>query len=87
MRERVKTRIADHNGFSSRTGLPLTSRIKINIYSHFSKTDHEILPGYFEAVQSLKQQNELRTVESIDIHRFKPTLNEMIASVPLNILN
>ena len=47
----------------------------------------EILPGYFEIVQSVKQQNELKIAESIDIHRFKPTLNEMVTSVPLNILN
>ena len=46
-----------------------------------------ILPRYFEVVQSDKQQNELKIVESIDVHRFKPTLNEMVASVPLNILN
>ena len=82
-----KTRIAEHSGFSSRTGLPLTSRIKSNIYGHFSKTGHEILPEYFEVVQSVKQRNELKIAESIDIHRFKPTLNEMVASVPLNILN
>ena len=82
-----KTRIAEHSGFSSRTGLPLTSRAKSNIYGHFSKTGHEILPGYFEIVQSVKQQNDLKIAESIDIHRFKPTLNEMVTSVPLNILN
>ena len=59
----------------------------VNVYGHFSKTGHDILPGYFEIVQSVKQQNELKIAVSIDIHRFKPTLNEMVTSVPLNILN
>ena len=68
-------------GFSSRTGLSLTSRIESNIYGHFSKTGHAILPEYFEVVQLVKQQNELKMAENIDIHRFKPTLNEMVAAV------
>ena len=53
----LKTGIAEHSGFLSRTGLPLTSRIKSNIYGHFSKTGHKILLGYFEIVASVKQQN------------------------------
>ena len=66
-----KTRIAKHSGFSLRTGLPLTKKIKSNIHGNFSKTGHEILHGYFEIIQSVKQQNELKISESIDIHRFK----------------
>ena len=48
----------------------ITSLIHFFIYGHFSKTDHEILPEYFEVVQSVKQRNELKIAESIDIHRF-----------------
>ena len=65
----------------------MTIRIKNNIYDNFSKTGHEILLVYFEIIQSVKQQNKLKVAETIDIHRFKSTLNEMVASVPLNILN
>ena len=57
------------------------------MYGHFSKTGHESLPGYFEVVQYVKQQNKLKIAECMDIHWFKPTLNGMVASVPLNILN
>jgi len=49
-------------------------------------TGHEILPEYFEIVQSVKQQTELEIAESIYINRFKPTMNEMVAFVSLNIL-
>ena len=47
----------------------------------------KFFPGYFEIVQCIKQKNELKIAESIDIHRFKPTLNKMVASVLLDILN
>ena len=64
----------------SRTGLPLTSHNKSNIYGHFSKTGHEILPEYFEIVQSVKWKTELQIAERISMHT-------MVAFVPLNILN
>ena len=55
-----KTRIAEHSGFLSRTGLPLTNRIKSNLYGHFSyRSGHEILPGYFEA-QSISSKMDYK---------------------------
>ena len=82
----LKLVLVEDIGFSLHTGLHLTSRrYKSIIYGHFSKTGHEILPGYFE-VQTVKQQNELKIAESMDTHRFKSTLNDMVTSVALNIL-
>ena len=62
-----KTNIAEHTtrGFPSCTELPSTSHNKSNIFGHFSKTGHEILPEYFEIIQSVKQQTELKLSKTI----------------------
>ena len=81
-----KTRVAEHRGISSRTGLPFVNASKSNIYSHFLRTSHDILPDNFSIIQSAKDY-ELKTAESIAIHKLKPSLNEMLSSSPLFILN
>ena len=81
-----KTRVAEHRGISSRTGMPLVSANRSNVFSHFLKTGHEVLPNYFSIVQSTKDY-ELKTAESITILKLKPNLNEMVSSKPLFILN
>ena len=81
-----RTRVAEHRGISSRTGNPLASSNKSNVFSHYLETGHEILPDDFQIIQTTNAY-DLKTAESISIHRFKPSLNEMVSSVPLNILN
>ena len=81
-----KTRVAEHRGISPRTGMPLVSANRSNVYSHFLKTGHKVLPNYFSIVQSTKDY-ELKTDESIAILKVKPSLNEMVSSKPLFILN
>ena len=53
-----------NRGISSRTGMPLVSANRSNVFSLFLKTGHEVLPNYFSIVQSTKDY-ELKTAESI----------------------
>ena len=78
------TRVAEHRGVSSRTELPLKNP-KSNIYSHFLETVHLIQTKNFAILQT-NQNFDLKISESIAIHKFKPDLNGMVQSVPLNIL-
>jgi len=47
---------------------------------------HEIFPDDFSILQSAKD-HELKIAESINIHKIRPNLNEMVSSSPLFILN
>ena len=43
----IKTRIAEHNGLSARTGIPIFNPSHSNIRSHVLDTWHEINPNFF----------------------------------------
>ena len=81
----LETRISDHRGVSSRTGLPLANP-KSNIYSHFLNTGHPILRSSFKIIHS-NRNSSLKLVESIFIHKLKLSINGMQFSTPLRILN
>ena len=81
-----KTRVAEHRGISSHTGLPLARANKSNVFSYFFKTGHDVLPNNFSVIESAKDY-VLKTAESIAIHKLKPSLNKMVSSKPLFILN
>ena len=79
------TRVSEHKGISPRTGVPYTKPPKSNVYQHYLQTGHEILTSNFKIVFSGREW-ETKLAESILIHQFKPSLNDMVASTPLNIL-
>ena len=70
---------------SSRTEHPVKNP-KRNVYSHFLETGHQIQTKNFAILQT-NQNFDLKISESIAIHKFKPDLNGMVTSVPLNILS
>ena len=48
-------------------------------FYNFLKTGHDVLPNSFSIIRSAKDY-ELKTSESIAIHKLKPSLNEMVSS-------
>ena len=81
-----RARVTEHRGISSCTGNPLTSKNKSNVFSNYFETGHGILPDDFQIIQSTNA-SDLKTAESISIHRFKPSLNGWVSFVSLDILN
>ncbi|NJL51449.1 MAG: hypothetical protein HC930_03135 [Hydrococcus sp. SU_1_0] len=80
------TRIAEHRGLSSRTGLVVQNPLHSSIRDHSQKSDHPIHVNDFKILSSCERQN-LKLLESILIHRSRPTLNGTDSSVPLGILD
>ena len=80
----LQTRIAEHQGISSRTGRPLTNT-NSTIFNHKFDTGHSVNVNSFEIVQKCKP-GSTKIHESIYIHRNKPSLNNSESSVPLAIL-
>ena len=60
--------------------------LSIVIRQHFINSDYPINTINLKIIGSTNRM-DLRTIESIYIHRLKPSLNNHDSSVPLNILN
>ena len=82
----LSTRIAEHRGLSSRTGMPVLKPLNSAIRDHAISSNHEILRSDFSIVFSCKTNN-LKISESIIISKNNPSLNNSDSSVPLNVLN
>ena len=80
----LHTRISEHRGVSHRTGHLLNKTPNSNIFKHYLDTGHDVLPSQFEVVCNISQN--LKLTESIVIHQLKPSLNENLSSVKLNIV-
>ena len=80
----LQTRVAEHQGVSSRTGSRLTNP-RSQIFEHYFSSGHRISPDSFNI---LKQEapNRIKISESILIKVHNPTLNSMESSLPLNIV-
>ena len=59
---------------------------KSNIYQHYLQTRHEVLTSSFKIVFFSDREWETKLAESIHLHQFKPSINDMVSSTPLNIL-
>jgi hypothetical protein len=81
----LQTRIAEHRGVSARTGRSVASPLNSNIRDHSLNNDHVIQSENFKII-STSNSFDLRTVESIAIHKLNPSLNDHNSSVPLKIL-
>ena len=80
-----QTRVSEHRGISSRTGMHYSKPPKSNIYIHFMETGHDIDSGNFGMIFS-GCECEIKLAESIKIHELKPILDDMVSSTPHNIL-
>jgi hypothetical protein len=81
----LHTRISEHRGISARTNRTVASPPNSNIRDHSLLLDHPIHVENFKIIAS-SNRFDLRTLESIAIHKLKPSLNDRGSSVPLNIL-
>ena len=81
----LKTRICEHLGVSSRTGNPIINPLHSSIRDHALESHHDLKIDQFKILFRTNPLN-LRLAESILINRFKPNLNNMQSSAPLQIL-
>ena len=80
----LKTRIYEHRGISARTGKAFLNPSNSKIRDHALATGHDINSDCFKIIFKTNSYN-LKTSESILIHKNKPSLNAMDSSIPLKI--
>ena len=78
-------RIAEHANRSPRTG-KLTAHHS-NIYNHSVTCHCEISERRFEILGYCKNEFNLRLLESLYIHKFRPNLNDQLTASPLLVVN
>ena len=84
-RKQLKVRMSQHKGISFRTGNMLNSIEKSKILDHSLDSGHFTSENNFKILDSC-QPFDLRILESIYIHKIKPSLNDHASSVELAIL-
>ena len=77
--------MSQHTGISFRTGNMLNSVEKSKILDHSLDSGHFTSENNFKILDSC-QPFDLRILESIYIHKIKPSLNDHASSVELAIL-
>lgn len=82
-----KCRIDEHFGRSSRTDNLLMVQSKSSIRDHCMDKDHAMSVNDFEIIDTCRDFNDLRTLESIHINKLKPKLNDYNSAYELKILN
>ena len=82
------SRSAEHAGRSYRTNKPISNPSQSNIRSHGANTcSPDICLNNFEILDSTRNGESLRLLESIYIYKMKPNLNDYNSSIQLNVLN
>ena len=82
----LRTRIAEHRGLSSRTGLPSANPLQRSIRDHCLETNHDLNSDNFSILYKSKSINDdIKIAESILIKRDEPCLNTN-ESLKLNIM-
>ena len=84
-RKQLKVRVSQHKGIFFRTGNMLNSVEKSKILDHSLDSVHFISDNNFKILGSC-QPFDLRILESIYIHKIKPSLNDHASSVELSTL-
>ena len=79
-------RRAQHIGISHRTGRHLNSLANSSIRDHSLKNNHPIKTQNFSVIDSCRNLNDLRILESIYINQIKPKLNEMDSATQLFVI-
>ena len=82
---RLNVRIAEHKGISSRTGQITQTQSNSAIRDHALEKDHPLLTSNFSIVDRAYFKYDLLLTESLHIHQDKPSLNNYLSAVKLNI--
>ena len=80
----LSARIAEHNGVSLRTGVPLLAPPHSSIRDHTEKCPCDINVENFKIIKKSNSDFSLKILESLFIFTSKPKLNAMNASYPLS---
>ena len=82
----LKARVDEHRGVSSRTAQPLTKPSHSEIRNHCHENSHPLSFNHFSIIDRCNNPFDLRLLESIHIHKLRPTLNSYQSAAELNIL-
>ena len=82
--KQLKVRVSQHKGCSFRSNNPLTNPEKSNILDHSLTANHPITLENFKILASC-DRFDLRLLESLFIHKLKPSLNDEHSSTDLLI--
>ena len=77
----------EHIGQSSRTGRPLSQPPHSVVRDHSETCKFKLGYDHFSIVDSCKNADSLRILESLYIKKFKPKLNNTVSSHPLLIVS
>ena len=77
----LKVRISQHKGISYRTDVPYSAPTNSSIRDHALNSDHPILNSNFKIIDRCS-----KIIESVNIHKHSPDLNEQASCFPLSIL-
>ena len=83
----LRTRVAEHAGRSFRTGNRLAKPPHSSIRSHAESCDVPVTLDNFKILSSTSDQIDLRIMESLFIHQYRPVLNDTQSSFPLKIVS
>ena len=84
--KQLKVRVSQHKGGSFRTNNPLSNPEKNNILDHSLTANHPIIIENFKILTSC-DRFDLRLLESLFIHKLKPSLNDQHSLTDLLIVN
>ena len=80
-------RIAEHRGRSFRSGNISQHPVSSSIRDHSLKCSKQISSSEFTIIGQDRPENSLALLESLYIHKLRPTLNSNQSSLPLRIIN
>ena len=83
--KQLKVRISQHKGRSFRINSLLSCPENSKILDHSLNSGHPIIVNNFKILDSCKN-NDLRILESLWIHKLKPSLNDRSSSAELSII-
>ena len=79
-------RLAEHANRSARTNKPLSTSPNSSIFDHSVNCSCKISIENFRILGSVNNENSLRILESLYIHRKSPSLNDTQSAHPLLIV-
>ena len=82
----LKARVDEHRGVSSRTGQFLTKPSHSEIRNHCHTNNHPLNSKHFSIIDRCNSPYDLRLLESIHIHKLRPSLNSYQSAAELCVL-
>ena len=76
-------RMSEHRGVSFRTGRFISNPSHSEIRNHVLSADHVLKIENFSILDTARDRNDLRILESLYIFKLKPNLNSYASSEPL----